>query len=170
MRVLVLPSVAELGDRARLAVGDEHRVVAEAFRAARRVGDPTLEHARPAYLASVGCERDELRDIARAPVADTLELAEELGDRGCALGGVARRVQTGASGERMHLDARVLADRPALCVGERAAELRFRAGVLDVRLAGLVGPAIGVERLDRPSGKQELELARLVGIARRKDG
>ena len=39
-----LPSVAELRDGALLAVGDEHRVVAEALRAARRVGDPTLEH------------------------------------------------------------------------------------------------------------------------------
>ena len=61
MRVLRLPVVAELGDRALLAVGDEHRVVAEAFAAARRVGDPALERRPvPRTSLAVGRERDEL--------------------------------------------------------------------------------------------------------------
>src|SRR5437879_1140846 len=50
--------------------------------------------------------------------------------------------------------------------GPPAAESRFDARVLDVGRPGLVRPALGVERLDRPAGKQLLELACLVHVAR----
>src|SRR5436190_18207572 len=54
--VLRLPFVPELGDRPLLAVRDEDRVVAEALAPLRRDGDPTLERARAAELASIGWE------------------------------------------------------------------------------------------------------------------
>ena len=52
VRVDPLPVVAELGDRPRLALGDEHRVVAKAARAARLGRDlpsttPTASTSRP---------------------------------------------------------------------------------------------------------------------------
>ena len=168
--MLGLPHVAELRDGAVLAVGNEHRLEAEALDAARRVGDPALEDPRPARLAPVRCERDELRDVAGPPVARTVEVSEQLGDRRRALRGVPRRVDSGAAVERPHLDPRVLADRPALAIAGVAPEERLRAGVLVVRLPCLGGPLVGVERVDRPARQQPLELARLVRVARGEDG
>src|SRR6478672_2560484 len=99
MRVLVLPSVAELGDGALLALRNEHRVVAEA--------------AGAAQLLPVRRDRDELTDVARAAVVDVAQLLQQLCDRRRALRCVARGVNAGPAAERCHLDARVLADRPA---------------------------------------------------------
>src|SRR3954465_5326583 len=113
MRVVVLPRVAELCNGLRLAVGDEDRVVAEPLGAARLRCDRALEDAGAAELRPVGRDRDELGDVARAPICDTVQLAEELGDRGSALGGVARGVRARASAEGGDFDSRVLADRPA---------------------------------------------------------
>ena len=107
-----------------------------------------------AHLATVGCKRDELRDVARAASLDAVELTEQLRDRGRALRCVARRVEPRAAVERLDLDARVLADRPASRRADARPKPAFAERVLVVRLAGLVGPALGVERLDRPAGEQ----------------
>ena len=56
VRVRPLPLVAELRDGPLLAVGDEDRVVAEAFAAARLVDDAALERAGAAVLRAVGIE------------------------------------------------------------------------------------------------------------------
>ena len=74
--VLRLPLVAQLGDRARLALRDEDRVIAEAVRAAALVPDRPLERSTAAYLGPVGEEAHELAYIARAAVGLALELAE----------------------------------------------------------------------------------------------
>ena len=76
MRVLRLPRIAQLGDRARFAERDEDRVEAEAFGPRRLVRDRPVEHARAAQLATLRRERDELADVARPPV-----LAVDRGER-----------------------------------------------------------------------------------------
>src|SRR5437763_1391571 len=75
--VRALPLVAELGDRALLAVRHEDRVVAEALAAARLVDDPAFEGADAAVLHAVGVERHELADVPRAPVIHAVELHEQ---------------------------------------------------------------------------------------------
>ena len=72
-----LPSVPELGHRLRLAVGDEHRVVAEALAAAALVSDRPVERAAGARLAAVRKQADELADVARPPIVLALELPEQ---------------------------------------------------------------------------------------------
>src|SRR5690242_17482474 len=113
MRMLVLPRVAELRDGLRLAVGDEDRVVAKPAGAARLQRDRAVRDAGSAELRPVRRNRDELGDVACTPVCDTVELAEELRDRGRTFRCVARGVQARASAERGDLDPGVLADRPA---------------------------------------------------------
>src|SRR5579864_1633366 len=164
MRVLRLPRVAELGDRLRLAVGDEHRVVAEAAGAARLGRDPAGDDPAAAKLLAVRRERDELGDVTRAAVVDAAELAEQLRDRGRALRRIPRGRDAGPAAERSDLDAGILADRPAGDAG--APERRLGARVRVIRVAGLGRIVVGVERFDRPAGEQHLELARLVRVAR----
>ena len=68
MRVLVLPRVAELRDGLLLAVGNEDRVVTEAFAAARLRSDAAFEDPRAAYLSAVGRDPDRLpRALAEVP-------------------------------------------------------------------------------------------------------
>ncbi len=65
VRVSPLPVVAELGHRPRLAVGDEHRVEAEAFRSRGGPGDRPVEGASCDHLATVGGDGDDDADVAR---------------------------------------------------------------------------------------------------------
>jgi hypothetical protein len=90
MGVAQLPVVAELRHGSLLARGDEDRVVAEAFRAARRLGDAAFQDAGAAELAAVRRDQDELADVARRAILDAFELAQELRVRLAALGAVAR--------------------------------------------------------------------------------
>src|SRR5690349_3499165 len=166
MRVLVLPSVAELGDGALLALRNEHRVVAEAAAAARAAGNRPVEDAGAAQLLPVRRDRDELTDVARAAVVDVAQLLQQLCDRRRALRCVARGVNAGPAAERCHLDARVLADRPA--AGTPVREPRLDQRVLVVRRPRLLRIVVGVERRDRPAREQHLQLTRLVCVPRRK--
>src|SRR6184192_571251 len=97
-----------------------------------------------------------------SPSSFAIARAAALAGGACSLSRVARRFDPGPSAERRHLEARVLADRPAVDV--RPSELGLRPGVLLVRRAGLRRPALRIERLDRPAGQQPLELARLVRV------
>src|SRR5207248_3073005 len=77
MRVARLPLVPELCDGSLLAVRDEDRVVAESLGPARLLGDPALEHTRSAHFLAVRAEQDELADVSRPPVLDTLQIVDE---------------------------------------------------------------------------------------------
>src|SRR5437870_5866720 len=166
MRVASLPVASQLGDCPLLAVGHEHRVVAEALAAARLVGNAPLERAGAAKLLAGGRERHELAHVAGAAVLDALELAEELADRGRALGRVARGVEPGPAAERRDLETGVLADHPHFRVADLASEARLGARVLVVRRARLRWKRGRIHRLDRPAGEEPLQLARLVLVAR----
>src|SRR5205085_116181 len=97
---------------------------------------------------------------------DAFELAEELADRGRALGRVARGVEPGPAAERRDLEAGVLADHPRVRAAGLAAEARLGTRVLVVRLACLRREVVRVERFDRPPRQELLQLARLVRVAR----
>src|SRR6185437_5253551 len=164
VRVLRLPLVAQLRHRQLLACGDEDRVVAEAF-ASRRLGrDPSLERARTAELAPIGGEEDELGDVPRSPVLHALELAQQLRDRRRPLGRVAGGEHTRATAERLDLEPGVLVQHPAARL--LASEIGLEECVLVVRRARLGRIAVAVERLERPTGKEPFELARLVPVPR----
>jgi hypothetical protein len=163
MRILRLPAVPQLRNRQLLTRGNEDRVVAETFLAARPAGDAALERAGAAKLAAVRCKKDELGDVARSPILDAVELAEELRDRRRPFRGIARREDTGTAAERPDLQARVLCEHPAARM--LATEARFQSCVVVVRLAGLGRVVVSVEWLDRPAGKKSLELTRLVSVA-----
>src|SRR5262245_2109787 len=64
------------------------------------------------------------------------------------------------------LDPRVLAERPPLRIADAATELRFDARILVVRRAVLRRKLVRIEHVDRPTGEQTLQLARLVLVAR----
>src|SRR5688572_29800516 len=114
MRVLRLPRVTELGDRSRLADGNEDRVIAEPLVAAPRVGDASLEGSGRAQLGAVRRERDQLAYIARMAFRLPVELDEKLRDTVLRpAGGVHARAPV----QRCHLDPRVLAGDPG--VGRR---------------------------------------------------
>src|SRR4051794_9892916 len=165
MRLLRLPLAPQLADGSLLAVGDEHRVVAEAPVAAWRIGDSALDDAGAAHHAAVRRDRDELADVAGAAIRLVAELAEELRDRGRAFRRIAGGVQARPAAERRHLDPGVFADRPP--AGRVVGEARLDERVVVVGLAGLFRPTARLERLDPPAGKQQLELARLVRVAGR---
>src|SRR4051794_26490113 len=167
MRVLRLPGIAELGDGALLALGDEDRVVPEALAASRLVRDASGEDAAAANDRALGRDRDKLRHVPCLAAGDTRELPEQLGDRRCAFLGVAGGVEPGTPAERRDLEARILAEDPA--AGAFVCKGRLDQRVFVVRRPALVGPIVGVERLDRPARQQLLELARLVRVARRED-
>src|SRR5581483_4470436 len=169
MRVPFLPCVPELGDGSLLALGDEDRVVPESLRAARLFGDAPGEDTAAAHLLVLGRQAHELGDVPRRTVANSLELAEELCDRRRPLGCVAGRLDAGPPIERLHLEPRVLADQPVACADDLPPEACLRAGVVRVRRAGLVRPAVRVERLDPPPRQRPLELTRLVRVARAED-
>ena len=64
-----------------LAVGDEDRVVAESLGPARLRGDPALEQPGAAGLLAVRRDRDQLADVAGAPVGGGSERGEQSADR-----------------------------------------------------------------------------------------
>ncbi len=164
-----LPVVAELRDRLLLPIWDEHRVVAEALRAPRPVGDPALEEPGAAALLAVGREGDELGDVAAAaPLAGhALELLEELRHVllvGRVRSGVAGRADPGPAAQPVDLQPGVLTDRPAVGRVDRAPELGLAAGILVEPLAHLLGQLGRDRRLDLPPGQEHRELAGLVGV------
>jgi hypothetical protein len=168
--VLRLPPVAELRNGALLALRHEHRVVAEALDAARRIRDATVEHAAAAQDRAVGRNCNELRHEACAAVILVSELAEQLRDRGSTLRRVPRRCDSRTPAERCNLEARVLADDPAVRRRTRTAERRLDERVVVVGVAVLGRIVVRIENVDRPAGKQHLELARLVRVARSENG
>jgi hypothetical protein len=168
--VLRLPPVAELRNGALLALRHEHRVVAEALDAARRIRDVAVEHAAAAQDRAVRRDRNELRHEARATVALVSELAEQLRDRGSTLRRVSRRGDSRTPGERRDLEARVLADDPAVRRQTRPAERRLDERVVVIGVAVLERIVVRIEDVDRPAGEQHLKLARLVRVARSKNG
>src|SRR5258708_9419781 len=167
MGVETLPVVAQLGNRSRLAVGDEDRVVAEAVVTVRRVGDAPREHAGAAVFVAVGRERDELADITRVAARVAGERIEHPARLVAA--GPARRLDTRAPVEALDLDPRVLAERPRVRL-ERAREARLLARVVVVRPAVLRPLVVGVERLDLPGGEQRAQLPQLALVSRGEPG
>src|SRR2546423_15671077 len=137
MGMLRFPLVAELCDRAVLAVGDEDRVEAEALRPARLVGDPSRQRAGTAKLVALRRQRDELADVACvAPVPlDPFELAQQ--PPHLVTGGAARRLHARTAAEPCDLDAGVLAEHPGIRRSDGATEHRLAARVVVVRLAHL---------------------------------
>src|SRR5919108_2352018 len=109
-----LPVVAERGDRALIAVGDEDRVVAEALAAARLVRNASRQRACAPKLRLLGRQGDELAHVARAPARtlDAPELGEQPAD-GIVPAGPGR-CDAGAAAEPLHLDAGVLAEHPGI--------------------------------------------------------
>jgi len=77
------------------------------------------------------------------------------------------RMDAGTTVERVHLDARVLADRPLVLVRVSSTEQGLAPRVLVVRLAVLGRKVVCLEGLDRPGRQQVLELTRLARVARR---
>ena len=108
-----LPVVAELGDRAVLAVGDEDRVEAEALRSRRRRGrsprraSPRATTSRPSSATATMTQTYRAR--RSSSVGQRLEHAA---DR--IAGRPARGQHARAPVERDRLDAGVLADRPGV--------------------------------------------------------
>src|SRR5690349_10181096 len=168
MRVPRLPVVPQFRDRLVLPLRNEDRVVAEALGSRRLVRDPSLERAGPAQLTPVRREEHELGDVARAALLDALELAQQLRNRGCAFGRVARGEDSGPAVQSSDLEPRVLREHPARLV--LAPERSLDRGVLVIGCARLGGIVVAVERLDRPAGQEPLQLACLVRIAGAEDG
>src|SRR6476660_1399436 len=168
MRVLRLPAFPQFRDRlAALPLRNEDRVVAEALATRRLVGNAPFERAGAAKLASVRREEDELGDVARSALLDPRQLAQELRDRWRSLGRVPRGQDAGPAAERLDLEPRVLRQHPAVRV--LSAEARLQRRVLVVRRAGLGRVVVAVERLDRPTRQEPLELTCLVPVARAED-
>src|SRR5439155_22352415 len=143
---------------------NEHGVEAEAFRAARLLGDPAFEGSRAAVFDSLGRDRHELADVARpaALAFDSFELLERT--LRLAPGRPAGRTHSWAAAEAFDLDARVLAEHPPVGLA-LAPELGLRKGVLVVRLAGLGRIVAGAEQLELPAERMP-QLAQLVLVRR----
>src|SRR5262245_45564336 len=131
MRVPALPFFAELGDRPREAVRDEHRVVAEALLAAPLRRDRAIEPAGAGTLLALRRERDDDGDHPRAPVGLAREALEERVGLGPGRR-PPRRVEPRLAAERVALDPGVLAEHPAVR-DEPAGEGGLDPGVLLVR-------------------------------------
>src|SRR5688572_31291989 len=129
--MLGLPVVPELGDGARLAVGHEDRVVAEALAPARLERDRALDGGGAAKRLALRRERDELAHVARAPVLDALQRVEQ---RGHPVVRPTRRLDPGPSAERGDLDPRVLAEHPVGRVPTAEARLAERVVVVGLAL------------------------------------
>src|SRR5205085_12498717 len=122
---------------ARLAVGDEDRVVAEPLRAATLPGDRPRERAGATELLELGREADELADVARPAAlgADPGERREQLRHRVLACTGDARREKARPAVEAGDLEARVFADHPRVELAHHPAEAGLGARVLVVAVA-----------------------------------
>src|SRR2546421_2217203 len=168
MGVARLPCIAKLRNRLLLAVGNEDRVEAEALASAGRVRDPAGERPRSANLVTARRESDELADVARpaSVAADSFELAHQPAD--LVARSAPRGMHSGRTVQPGDLEAGVFTDHPAIARADAPTELSFRARVVVIRRAVLRGKVLGVERFDHPAGKEPLELARLVRVARAK--
>jgi hypothetical protein len=135
------------------AVGDEDRVEAESFGAARLRCDPALEDSRAAKLVVCRRKRNELADVAGSPAAafDAFELVQETVDvhASCEPG----RLDARRAAQALDFETRVLAQDPRAGSVDGSAEVRFRPGVLVVRVARLRRVVVRVERLELP-GRQ----------------
>src|SRR4029453_5484888 len=149
VRVRPLPLVSQLCDGPLLAVGDEDRVVAEPFAAARLLAVPPAELPPPAQRAPPRRQRDELADVAGAPLLafDPAQDREQVPDRFVAA--EPRRADPRPAAEAVDLEARVLAEHPDARL-DRPAVGRLRARVLQIGRAVLRGIAVGTEELDPP--------------------
>src|SRR5438034_1065007 len=164
---------ADLGHRAPVADDDEDRVVAEAARATRRLGDLTANLALERLHPTIRSRERRDADEARTPGPDALEHREQ--PRVALLG---RRVlaeetaapKAGRTVERIDLEAGVVRDRAQsgrdrVGAGLVARVLRERRPVL----FRLRGHGIEVLRDDEDSveaGEEVAPLALLAGIAR----
>src|SRR5205823_4499355 len=133
-----------------LPLRDEDRVVAEALRAARLLGDLSFEQTGAAHLTAVQVEGDELADVASRPVLHAAQLVQELRDRLLALGRVAGRENPRTSAERSHLEPGVLAEHPLVRRCERMPEAGLSRSVLVVGRARLGRVVLGVQGLELP--------------------
>src|SRR5262245_2490274 len=168
MRVLPLPVVPELRDGSILALGDEDGVEAKAFASPQLVGDSPFEDARAPVLGPLRRDRHQLAHVAgpAAVALDALELLERalrLATR-CPTG----RPHAGAAAEALDLDARVLAEHPAVR-REAVPELGLRPRVLEVGLTTLRRVLLGIEQLERPAVECVTELSKLVLVLRSED-
>src|SRR5436190_12216852 len=151
MGMLRLPFVAELGNRALLAVRREDRIETEAFAPVRLAGDSPFERAGAAVLVALRRDRDELADIPRAPpvAGDALELAQQPAD--LVTGRASGRLHARPAAEPFHLDAGVLAEHPRVGRPDAAAEDGLHTRVVVVSRAVLGGEVVRIEQLDPPA-------------------
>src|SRR5205085_6710608 len=124
-----LPGVPELRHRPRLALRNEDRVVAEALRPAWPLRDPARERSRSTELRAGGRHGDELAHVARA-ASLALDAVELLQEPRHPVVRPARRADPGPPAEAVHLDPRVLSQRPDAGLPP---EPRLRPRVLVVR-------------------------------------
>ena len=162
-----LPVVAELGHRPRLAVGDEHRVEAEALRSRSGPGDRPVEGASSDHLATVVGDGNDDADVPRPPLVVRGQRGEHAA-HGVA-GRPARGVHARPPVERRRLDAGVLADRPRVRRRVLTAPARLDTGVVLVRLAVLGRRIARRDEPDLPAGQGTAELVELVRVARGED-
>src|SRR5919204_5305351 len=162
MGVLRLPLVAELRNRSLLSLRNEDRIEAEAFAAARFVRNTAAQRAGAPKLFATWRERDELGSVTGLSsfARNARQRPQQPAD--FVTRGTAGRTHARTAVQPYDLDSRVLAEHPALWIADAPAELRLDAGILVVRRAILGRELLGAEQLDRPTGKQPLELARLV--------
>src|SRR5438477_2967280 len=166
VRMLRFPVVAELGDRAGLALRNKDRIEAEAGVAARAGCDPAFERALPTALLASRAEGDELAHVpSMSGIAlQALKLLQHPPD--LVPGGAARGMDARASSQAGDFDAGILAEHPERRRRERAAEPGLRQRVVVVRRARFGRIVLHVQDLDLPAGQQPLQLARLVRVAR----
>src|SRR5213079_2688309 len=149
-------------DRSFLAGGNEDRVVAEPFVAARLVGDPALEDPGAAQLLPGWRKGDELADIAgpSALVLDVAEFREQALDRLAAA--EARRTDPRAAAEAVHLEPGVLAEHPGVLVDELRPVPRLAERVLVVGGTCFGRIVLRVEEAELPVPEHACQLAQLV--------
>src|SRR5436190_14106732 len=131
--MLRLPVVAELGDCARLAVGDEDRVEAEACGAACMRCDPALQRSRPTALFAGWAEGDELAHVSRPPRIAVRALEPPQHPADLVPGGAPGGMDARASAQAGDFDAGVFAEHPERRRRELAPEPRLRQSVVVVR-------------------------------------
>jgi hypothetical protein len=161
--VLPLPGVAQLGTGSLVSVGDEDRIEAEAFSAARFGGDVSFERPRAAKLLAGRRHDHELAHVTRSTVFDSVQPVEEPANGIIAAG--ARRLDSRSAAERRDLDPGVLAEHPVTRRPDLAAVRGLGPRVLPVALPGLGREVVGVEQADRPARQRRLELPALVVVA-----
>lgn len=121
---------AEFGKGLAVALGDKHRVVAKALVAALLCGDAAIDDAlkkKFAAIVNIGNGGAET-GIAVRVALQFLEQECGVGFRIVVVGvGIARRVNTGPTAERLHLQTRIVGKTVVTIVGKD--ELRLEQGV-----------------------------------------